>query len=199
VDSRHRSSDISHGSIDRNKEVTSRTEEQSLGECPTVHSHLGFRRCEVDLVEAFPSFAIENQDLVCVAVIRAEAGDIELLVGAKYQALGPVEMYSTIAGQITGENVEEIPGMEVKAQNVTRKHVSCAEVTSDRDIDQPIRTQDYAAGNKRPSKTGGIEIAEELSGLEVELRNPSEGEIEVGYIQRRPKAADEAARCEWSV
>jgi hypothetical protein len=45
-----------------------------------------------------------------------------------------VKILGTIGSQVTGENVDKLPGMRVKAQNITREPVSCSEVTDDRDI-----------------------------------------------------------------
>jgi hypothetical protein len=57
-------------------------------------------------------------------------------------------MLSTIArrfevtGRITDENVEKFSRMRIKAQHVTREHVSCSEVTDDRDIQEVVGAKD---------------------------------------------------------
>jgi len=160
---------------------------------------------EVDLVETCSRYAIEDQDFVRVARVCAENSDIKVPIGPKHQAFGPVKMLGTTrrnGRQVTGENIDKAPGIRVKAQNVTREHVSCTEVTHDRDIKSIIGAEDYAAGIKPSGEAGNIEGAEELSRLSVEPWDPSRMSTkitEVGYVQRRVDSADEAARCKRAI
>jgi hypothetical protein len=168
--------------VNRNEEKSPRTKEERLRKSAGITV---FNIVEIDLVEALPSLAIENQDLVRVLAVRAEARDIEIPIGAKNQAFGPVEMPCAASAfvLITGKNVEKAPGIRVKAQNPayerTKMGILRVEITDGGNIEQSIGAEDYPAGMKLPElvprKTIEIEIAKELPRGEMVLWHPALG------------------------
>src|SRR5713226_9636374 len=83
---------------DRDEEVALRAEQQRLREGARLADMV-----EVDLVDAGTGVrgfgTCEDQDLVGVLGVRAEAGDVELAVGAEDKTLGAVELAGAVAGR----------------------------------------------------------------------------------------------------